>query len=77
MQRSIVKLQSFSRGYLARKDVCAERDADITTNEVYFNQTVDDMACKMGSYTAECPKTQLIISRAVKLHSRPKLLLKT
>ena len=57
MHNSIIKLQSYSRGYLARKDISAELAADNTNSEVYFNQTVDEMAIKLGSYSAQCPKT--------------------
>ena len=45
-----MRIQALCRGYLARKDIHAVKDADITESDSYFNAVVDDMASKLGRF---------------------------
>ena len=72
----IVRMQALCRGYLARKDVHAFKDADITENDSYFNAVVDDIASKLGRFEDSDPLAEKILRQGQKRYTKTKTLIR-
>ena len=65
-------IQRFCKGYLDRKDVQAQRDAEQTTHEAYSNSTIEGISKKLGIYNEKDPTVTSFLERGPTRLHRPK-----
>ena len=69
-------IQRFCKGYLDRKDVQAQRDADQTEHEAYSNSTIEGISKKLGLYSEKDPTISSLLERGPTRFQRPKKIIR-
>ena len=56
-------IQRFCKGYLVRKDIQAEKDAEATQDAVYHNETIKGISKRLGPFNQEDSKVKAYLEQ--------------
>ena len=75
-EETLISIQSVCRGYLARKDIKAENEADNTTKVIYREPAVEEIANRLDPYKDCDPRIEDLLAKGPERQQKHNRLIK-